>query len=189
MRVYQNRRFHSKGPFRQCNHHTNPEDATLKAPSPSNVPKRLSRAKPPEKFTSDEILLSSMNPERVEVQRLFNPNLDFSPISTNTLPSSSFPILSGMLNTNPNFSSLCISASLSRNPELIYPRPFHIPPPSFTAPVPFPCMNIAIDPNRISLFSKPPYSATSRISPFNHWFKISFVTRNPHLECANYVNR
>ena len=63
MRVYQNRRFRSKGPFRQRNHHSNPEDATLKAPSPSNVPKRLSRAKPPEKFTSEEILLSSMNPE------------------------------------------------------------------------------------------------------------------------------
>ena len=106
MRVYQNRRFCSKGPFRRRNHHSNPEDATLKAPSPSNVSKRLSRAKPPEKFTSDKILLSSMNPKRVEVQRLFNPNLDFSPISTNTLTSSSFPILSGMLNTNPNFSSL-----------------------------------------------------------------------------------
>ena len=171
MRVYQNRRFRSKGPFRWCSHHLNLEDATLKAPSPSNVPKRLSRAKPPERFTGDEILSSPINPERVEVQRLFNPDLDFSPISTNTLTSSSFPILSGMLNTNPNFSSPCISASLSRNPELIYPRPAHIPPPSFTAPVPFPCMNIAIDPNRISLFSKPSYSATSRISPFNHWFR------------------
>ena len=189
MRVYQNRRFHSKGPFIWRNRHSNPEDVTLKAPSPSNVPKRLSRAKPPEKFTSEEILLSSMNPKRVEVQRLFNPNLDFSPISTNTLTSLSFPILSGMLNTNPNFSSPCISASLSRNPDLIYPRPVHISPPSFSAPVPFPCMNVAIDPNRISLFSKPPYSATSRISPFNHWFRISFDTRNPHLECANYVNR
>ena len=189
MRVYQNRRFCSKGPFRWCSCHLNLEDATLKAPSPSNVPKRLSRAKPPEKFTGDEILSSPINPERVEVQRLFNPDLDFSPISTNTLTSSSFPILSGMLNTNPNFSSPRISASLSRNPELIFPRPVHIPPPSFTAPVPFPCMNIAIDPNRISLFSKPPYSATSRISPFNHWFRISFVTRNPYLECANYVNR
>ena len=61
-----------------------------------------------------------------------------------------------MLNTNPNFSSPRISASLSGNPELIYPRPVHIPPPSFTAPVPFPCMNIAIDPNRISLFSNLP---------------------------------
>ena len=161
MRVYQNRRFHSKGPFRQCSCHLNLEDATLNAPSPSNVPKRLSRAKPPEKFTGDEILSSPLNPEQVEVQRLFNPDLDFSPISTNILTSSSFPILSGMLNTNPNFSSPHISASLSRNPELIFPRPVHIPPPSFTAPVPFPCMNIAIDPNRISLFSKPPYSATS----------------------------
>ena len=189
MRVYQNRRFHSKGPFRWHNHHSNPKDAILKAPSPSNAPKRLSRAKPPEKFTGDEILSSPINPERVEVQRLFNPDLDISPISTNTLTSSSFPILSGMLDTNPNFSSPHISASLSRNPELIYPRPVHIPPPSFTAPVPFLCMNIAIDPNRISLFSKPPYSATSRISPFNHWFRISFVTRNPYLECANYVNR
>ena len=189
MRVYQNRRFRSKGPSRWRNRHSNPEDATLKAPSPSNVPKRLSRAKPPEKFTRDEILSSPMNPKRIEVQRLFNPNLDFSPISTNTLTSSSFPILSGMLNTNPNSSSPCISAFLSRNPELIYPRPVHIPPPSFSALVPFPCMNIAINPNRISLFSKPPYSATSRISPFNHWFRISFVTRNPHLECANYVNR
>ena len=160
MRVYQNRRFHSKGPFRWRSHHLNLEDATLKAPSPSNVPKRLSRAKPPEKFTGDEILLSPINPEQVKVQRLSNPDLDFSPISTNILTSSSFPIPSGMLNTNPNFSSR-ISASLSRNPELIYPRPVHIPPPSFTAPVPFPCMNIAIDPNRTSLFSKPPYSATS----------------------------
>ena len=189
MRVYQNRRFHSKGPLRQCSCHLNFEDATLKAPSPNNAPKRFSRVKPPERFISDEILSSPSNPERVEVQRLFNPNLDFSPISTNTLTSSSFPILSGMLNTHPNFSSPHISASLSRNPELIHPRPVHIPPPSFTAPVPFPCMNIAINPNRISLFSKPPHSATSRISPFNHWFRISFVTRNPYLECANYVNR
>ena len=189
MRVYQNRRFRSKGPFRWRSHHLNLEDATLKAPSPNNAPKRFSRAKPPERFIGDEILSSPSNPEQVEVQRLFNPNLDFSPISTNTLTSSSFPILSGMLNTNPNFSSPHISASLSRNPELIYPRPVHIPLPSFSAPVPFPCMNIAIDPNRISLFSKPPYSATSRISPFNHWFRISFVTRNPYLECANYVNR
>ena len=157
MRVYQNRRFRSKGPFRRHSHNLNLEDATLKAPSPSNVP----RAKPPEKFTGDEILSSPINPERVEVQRLFNPDLDFSPISTNILTSSSFPILSGMLNTNPNFSSPRISASLSRNPELIYPTPVHIPPPSCTAPVPFPCMNIAIDPNRISLFPKPPYSATS----------------------------
>ena len=189
MRVYQNRRFRPKGPFRRCSRHLNLEDATLKAPSPNNVPKRFSRAKPPERFIGDEILSSPSNPERVEVQRLFNPNLDFSPISTNTLTSSSFPILSRMLNTNPNFSSPRISASLSRNPELIYPRPVHIPSPSFTAPVPFPSMNIAIDPNRISLFSKPPYSATSRISPFNHWFRISFVTRNPYLACANYVNR
>ena len=189
MRVYQNRRFSSKGPFRWHNRHPNSEDATLKAPCPSNAPKGLSRAKPPEKFTSDEILSSPMNPDQVEVQRFLNPDLDFSPISTNTLTSSNFPILSGMLNTNSNFSSPHISASLSRNPELIFPRPVHIPPPSFTAPVPFPCMNIAIDPNRISLFSKPPYSATSRISPFNHWFRISFVTRNPYLECANYVNR
>ena len=83
----------------------------MKAPSPSNVPKRPSRAKPPEKFTGDEILSSPINPERVEVQRLFNPDLDFSPISTNILTSSSFPILSGMLNTNPNFSSPRISAS------------------------------------------------------------------------------
>ena len=71
MRVYQNRRFHSKGPFRRCNHHLNLEDATLKAPSPSNVPKRLSRAKPPEKFTGDEILSSPINPERVEVFSYF----------------------------------------------------------------------------------------------------------------------
>ena len=162
MRVYQNRRFHSKGPFRWCSRHLDLEDATLKAPSPSNVPKRLSRVKPPEKFTGDKILSSPINPERVEIQRLFNPDLDFSPISTNILTSSSFPILSGMLNTNPNISSPHISASLSRNPELIYPRPVHIPPRSFTAPVPFSCMNIAIDPNRISLFSKPPYSATSQ---------------------------
>ena len=189
MRVYQNRRFHSKGPFRWCNCNLYPEGATLKAPSPSNVPKRFSTAKLPEKFTGDEILSSPINPERVEVQRFFNPDLDFSPISTNALTSSSFPILSGILNTNPSFSSPHVSASLGRNPELIYPRPVHIPPPSFSAPVPFPCMNIAIDPNRISLFSKPPYSATSRISPFNHWFRISFVTRNPYLECANYVNR
>ena len=161
MRVYQNSRFRSKGPFRWHSCRLNLEDATLKAPSPRNVPKRLSRAKPPEKITGDEILSSPINPERVEVQRLFNPDLDFSPISTNILTSSSFPILSGMLNTNPNFSSPRISASLSRNPELIFPRPVHIPPPSFTAPVPFPCMNIAIDPNRISLFSKPLYSATS----------------------------
>ena len=189
MRVYQNRRFCSKGPFRWRNRHSNSEDATLKAPCTSNAPKRLSRAKPPEKFTSDEILSSPMNPDRVKVQRFLNPDLDFSPISTNTLTSSSFPILSGMLNTNSNFSSPHISATLSRNPELIHPRPVHIPPPSFTASVPFPCMNIAINPNRISLFLKPPYSATSRISPFNHWFRISFVTRNPYLECANYVNR
>ena len=131
MRVYQSRRFCSKGPFRRCSHHLNLEDATLKAPSPNNAPKRFSRAKPPESFIGDEILSSPSNPERVDVQRLFNPNLDFSPISTNTLTSSSFPILSGMLNTNPNFSSPRISASLSRNPELIYPRPVHIPPPSF----------------------------------------------------------
>ena len=137
MRVYQNRRFHSKGLFRRHNCHSNPEDTTLKAPSPNNTPKRFSRAKPPERFTSDEILSSPSNPEQVEVQRLFNPDLDFSPISTNTLTSSSFPILSGMLNTNPNFSSPHISASLSRNPELIYPRPVHISPPSFSAPVPF----------------------------------------------------
>ena len=189
MRVYQNRRFHSKGPFRQCNRHSNSEGATLKAASPSNAPKGLSIAKPPEKFTGDEILSSPINPERVEVQRFFNPDLHFSPISTNALTFSSFPILSGILNTNPSFSSPHVSASLGRNPERIYPRPVHIPPPSFSAPVPFPCMNIAIDPNRISLFSKPPYSATSRISPFNHWFRISFVTRNPYLECANYVNR
>ena len=179
MRVYQNRRFRSKGPFRQCSRHLNLEDATLKAPSPSNASKRFSRAKPLERFTGDEILSSPTNSEQVEVQRLFNPDLDFSPISINTHTSSSFPILSGMLNTNPNFSSSNISASLSRNPELIYPRPVHIPPPSFSAPVPFPYMNIAIDPNRISLFSKPPYSATSRISPFHHWFRISFITRNP----------
>ena len=95
MRVYQNRRFHSKGPFRWRNHHSNSKEATLKAPAPSNVPKRLSRAKPPEKYTGDEILSSPKNPERAEVQRLFNPDLDFSPISTNTLTSSSFPILSG----------------------------------------------------------------------------------------------
>ena len=63
MRVYQNRRLHSKGPFRQRSHHLNLEDATLKAPSPNNVPKRLSRAKPPEKFTGDEIFLSPINPE------------------------------------------------------------------------------------------------------------------------------
>ena len=151
MRVYQNRRFHSKGPFRWHNRHLNPEEATLNAPSPNNAPKRFSRAKLSEKFTGDEILSSPINPEQVEVQRLFNPDLDFSPISTNTLTSSSFPILSGMLNTNPNFSSPRISASLSRNPEIIYPRPVHISPPSFSAPVPFPCMNIAIDPNRISL--------------------------------------
>ena len=189
MRVYQNRRFRSKGPFRWRNHYLNPEGATLKAPSPSNVPKRFSRAKLPEKFTGDEILSSPINPECVEVQRFFNPNLDFSPISTNALTSSSFPILSGILNTNPSISSPYVSASLGRNPELIYPRPVHIPPPSFSAAVPFPCMNIAIDPNRVSLFSKPPYSATSRISPFNHWFRLSFVTRNPYLECTNYVNR
>ena len=128
MRVYQNRRFRSKGPFRWRNRHSNSEDATLKALCPSNAPKRLSRAKPPEKFTDDEILSSSMNPDGVEVQRFFNPDLNFSPISTNTLTSSSFPILSGMLNTNSNFSSPHISASLSRNPELIHPRPVHIPP-------------------------------------------------------------
>ena len=189
MRVYQNRRFHSEGPFRQRNHHSNPEDASFKAPSPNNTPKRFSRAKLPERFTGDEILSSPINPEHVEVQRLFNPDLDFTPISTNASTSSSFPILSGILNTNPIFSSPSASTSLGRNPGLVYPRPVQIPLPSFSAPVPFPCMNIAIDPNRISLFSKPPYSATSRISPFNHWFRISFVTRNPYLECASYVNR
>ena len=63
MRVYQNRRFHSKVPFRWRSRHLNLEDATLKAPSPSNVPKRLSRAKPPEKFTVDKILSSPINPE------------------------------------------------------------------------------------------------------------------------------
>ena len=83
MRVYQNRRFHSKGPFRWRSHHLNLEDATLKAPSPSNTPKRFSGAKPPERFTDDEILSSPSNPERDEVQRLFNPDLDFFPISTN----------------------------------------------------------------------------------------------------------
>ena len=67
MRVYQNRRFCSKGPFRQCNCNLNPEGATLKAPSPSNVAKRFSRAKLPEKFTGDEILSSPINSERVEV--------------------------------------------------------------------------------------------------------------------------
>ena len=56
MKVYQNRRFHSEGPFRRRNRNLNPEGATLKAPSPSNVPKRFSRAKLPEKFTGDEIL-------------------------------------------------------------------------------------------------------------------------------------
>ena len=129
MRVYMNRRFCSKGPFRWHSRYSNLEDATLKAPSPSNAPKRLSRAKPPEKFTGDEILSSPINPEQVEVQRLFNPDLDFSPISTNTLTSSSFPIISGMLNTIPSFSSPHVSASLGRNPGLIYPRPVHIPPP------------------------------------------------------------
>ena len=63
MRVYQNRRFHSKGPFRWCTRHSNPEGATLKAPTPSDAPKRLYRAKPPEKFTGDEILSSPINPE------------------------------------------------------------------------------------------------------------------------------
>ena len=63
MRVYQNKRFRSKGPFRQHNHYSNPEDTTLKVPSPSNAPKRLSRAKPPEKFTGNEILSSPINPE------------------------------------------------------------------------------------------------------------------------------
>ena len=63
MRVYQNRRFRSKGPFRQLNRHSNSEDATSKAPSASNAPKRLSRAKPPEKFTGDKILSSPINPE------------------------------------------------------------------------------------------------------------------------------
>ena len=63
MRVYQNRRFHSKGPFRRHNHHSNPEDATLKAPSPNNTPKRFFRAKLPERFTGDEILSSPINPE------------------------------------------------------------------------------------------------------------------------------
>ena len=189
MRVYQNRRFCSKGPLRWLTHHLNSEKATLKAPSPNNTPKRFSRAKLPERFTGDEILLSPINSERVQVQRLFNPDLDFSPVSTNALTSSNFPILSGILNTNPSFSSSHVSASLGRNPGLIYPRPVHIPPPSFSVPVPFPCMNIAIDPNRISLFSKPPYSATSRINPFNHWFRISFVTRNPYMEFTSYVNR
>ena len=73
MRVYQNRRFCSKGPFRQCSCHLNLEDATLKAPSPNNAPKRFSRAKPLERFTGDEILSSPSNPERVEVQRTFQP--------------------------------------------------------------------------------------------------------------------
>ena len=77
MRVYQNRRFRSKGPFRWRNRHSNPEDATLKAPSPNNTPQRFSRAKLPEKFTGDKILLSPINPEQVEVQRLFTPDLDF----------------------------------------------------------------------------------------------------------------
>ena len=63
MRVNQNRRFCSKSPFRQRNRHSNPEDTTLKAPSPSNAPERLSRAKSPEKFTGDEILSSPINPE------------------------------------------------------------------------------------------------------------------------------
>ena len=63
MRVYQNRRFRSKGPFRWHSHHLNLKNATLKAPSPSNVPKRFSRAKPPERFTGDEILSSPTNPE------------------------------------------------------------------------------------------------------------------------------
>ena len=62
MRVYQNGRFHSKGPFRQCSCHSNPEDTTLKAP-PNNTPKRFSRAKLPERFTGDEILSSPINPE------------------------------------------------------------------------------------------------------------------------------
>ena len=156
MRVYKNRRFHSKGPFRWRNHSSNPEDAIFKAPSPSNTSKRFFRAKLPERFTGDEILSSPINPERIEVQRLFNPDLDFTPISTNVPTSLSFPILSGILNTNPSFSSSHASASLGRNPGLIYPKPVHIPPPSFSAPVPFPYMNIAIDPNRTSLFSRPP---------------------------------
>ena len=63
MRVYQNRRFRSKGPFRRCSRHLNPEDTILKVPSPCNAPKRLSRVKPPEKFTGDEILSSPINPE------------------------------------------------------------------------------------------------------------------------------
>ena len=96
-------------------------ETSSKAPSPNSIPKRLPRAKPPERFIGDEILLSSANQEQVEVQKYFNPDLEFSPMPINTLTSSGFPILSGILNTNPRFSSPQVSASLGMNPELHHP--------------------------------------------------------------------
>ena len=67
MRVYNNRRIHSKGSFRRQNCHSNPEDAIFKASSPSDTPRRFSRAQLLERFTGDKILSSPINPECVEV--------------------------------------------------------------------------------------------------------------------------
>ena len=142
MRVYKNRRFHSKGPFRRCKGvvQFKPEDSSkgdcFKAPTSTFVyRKKPSKAGPAEPFMHDELLTSGSNPDRMYVRKLFNPSFIFdspSPPSSLT-PLGQHPTLSAMFNMNPSpYSSFkkpsTPSSSLGRNPDTPTFIPREIPP-------------------------------------------------------------
>ena len=131
MRVYKNRRFHSKGPFRrrsgvvQFKQENSSKGDCFKAPTSTFVyRKKLLKAGPAEPFMHDELLVSGANPDRMHVKRLFNPSFIFDspPSPSGSASRGQHPILSAMSNMNPSpYSTFkkpsTPSSSLGRNPE------------------------------------------------------------------------
>ena len=222
MRVYKNRRFHSKGPFRRRKGvvQFKPEDSSkgdcFKAPTSTFVyRKKPLKAGPAEPFMHDELLTSGSNPDRMHVRKLFNPSFIFdspSPPSGST-PFGQHPTLSAMFNMNPSpYSSFkkpsTPSSSLGRNPDTPTFTPREIPPvplSNFKTEV-FPLRFSSPNPTFLansswstptSVLPSPPYplaptnfSPQGRgLSPFNKWFRIFYITGEPYLECASYVNK
>ena len=159
--------------------------------------------------------MSEANPDRMHVRRLFNPSFIFDspPSPSGSASHGPHPILSAMSNMNPSpYSTFkkpsTPSSSVGRNPEA--PTPILREILSVTSPVlqtkvspsQFPFSNPTFFSNSpwsnpTNILPSPPYPFVSTnfsyqgrgLSPFNRWFRIFYITREPLLECASYVSK
>ena len=208
--VGRNRRFRSKGPFRRRSgiirfsgditpRVQSPKEDDFKIPSTTFVPRRyFPIVRCAERFTQDDLILSTANPDMIRVEKLYNPSIIFASPPSKPVPAPKLPILESILNTDPSpcppTQKMYPSAALGLDPSSVT-KPTEISP-SFSGFYPFPSMDPPST-NLPNLATRAPYPPSSGnfpnqgrgLSPFNKWFRIIYITGDPYSECANYLNR